>query len=295
MSEERFHRGFRIEPVVMRTGSHPGKLGLLLASARASRQTRGGLRKALRETLSVTRRIRTLILICLAGCGVAHADGARVITGSIGVTSDFVYRGLSLTRGKPTAQASLDVEFANQFYLGGFIAGADPNPGPSPAVELDVWAGRYWRLANELSFDLRLSQYTYPDDPRRVNYNRSEITGTVGYRNKLYFAAIYSPNTEALGSSPGYDDEGIWAVEMSARHPLSNRFSVSAGLGHYALQGVYHDSYNYWNATLTAAFAPFEVQLAYLGIDDGVEEHFTSDSIGDRVAVTALWRFSSSR
>jgi len=248
---------------------------------------------ALRETLPVMRRTRTLILMCLAGCGVAHAEGSRVITGSVGLTSDFVYRGLSLTRGKPTGQASLDVEFASQFYAGGFIAGADPNPGPSPAVELDAWLGRYWRLANDFSADLRLSQYTYPDDPRRVNYNRSEITGTLGYRNRVYAAAIYSPNTRAIGSSPGYEEGGTWAVEVSARHPFNDRYTLAAGLGHYSLEDVYLDSYNYWNVTLTGTFKPFELQLAYLGMD-GMSP-FTDDSTGDRVAVTALWRFSTAR
>ncbi len=249
---------------------------------------------ALRETLSVTRHPGTLILICLAGCGAAKADNSRVITGSVGITSDFVYRGISLTRGKPTGQASLDVEFANQFYAGGFIAGADPNPGPSPAVELDVWLGRYWQLENDFSLDLRLTQYTYPDDPRRVNYNRGEITGTLGYRNRFYAAAIFSPNTRALGSSPGYEDGGVWSLEVSARHPFNDRYTLSAGVGRYSLEDVYYESFNYWNVTLTAAFKPFELQLGYLGMD-GMAGIFTEDSVGDRVAVTALWRFSSAR
>jgi uncharacterized protein (TIGR02001 family) len=216
-----------------------------------------------------------------------------VVTGSVGATSDFVFRGLSLTRGNPTAQASLDVEFPQEFYVGGFIAGADPNPGPSPGVEFDVWAGRYWRLNDDYSVDLRLAQYTYPDDPRRVNYNRTELTGTLGFRNQFFVAAIYSPNTEAVGSSPGYQAGGAWAVEVSGRHPFNDRFAVSAGLGHYGLESVYGGSYNYWNATLTATFSPFEMQLAYLGVDGGAEDLFLPSTVGDRVAVTALWRFSS--
>ena len=36
----------------------------------------------------------------------AHADSTQVITGSLGGTSDFVFRGLSLTRGKPATLAS---------------------------------------------------------------------------------------------------------------------------------------------------------------------------------------------
>jgi uncharacterized protein (TIGR02001 family) len=241
------------------------------------------------------RLIRMLLVVACAGCAAARADSVRVFTGSIGGTSDFVFRGLSLTRGKPAAQASLDIEFPKEFYVGAFVATADPNPGPSPHLEMDVWAGRYWSVSEDFSADLRLSQYTYPDDPRRVSYNRSEITGTLGFRNQLFVAAIYSPNTRAVGSSAGYDEGNAWALEVSGRKALGERFSVSGGVGHYGLNEIYHDSYNYWNATLTAAIAPFEIQLAYVGVDDNAGDHFNRRTVGDRVALTALWRFSSTR
>jgi hypothetical protein len=82
-------------------------------------------------------------------------------------------------------------------------------------------------------------------------------------------------------------------VELSGRYPLNERFALSAGFGHYGLEEIYEDSYNYWNVTLTATLAPFELQLAYLGVEDGAAEHFDEDAVGDRVALTALWRFSS--
>jgi uncharacterized protein (TIGR02001 family) len=234
-----------------------------------------------------------LLLLALATVPTAHAQSATIVTGSLGGTSDFVFRGLSLTRGKPAAQGSIDVEFPREFYIGAFAATCDPNPGPGPNFEMDVWAGRYWRVSPDFSADVRLSQYTYPDDPRRVSYNRTEITGTLGFRNQAFLAAIYSPNTKAVASSPGYEEGNAWALELSGRYPLNERFALSAGFGHYALDDVYHDSYNYWNVTLTATLAPFELQLAYLGVDDGAAEHFDEDAVGDRVAFTALWRFSN--
>jgi uncharacterized protein (TIGR02001 family) len=269
-----------------------------VASTGGTRQTARGFGAALRETLPVIQHARTLIVIAittagLVGANSAHAESSTVFTGTLGGTSDFVFRGLSLTRGKPAAQASLDVEFPEEIYVGAFVATADPNPGPSPPVEMDFWAGRYWRVSEDFSGDLRLSQYTYPNDPRRKSYNRTEITATVGFRNQLYLAAIYSPNTEAVGSSGGYAEGNAWAVEVSGRQPLGDRFSLSAGVGHYGLNEIYHDSYNYWNLTLSATLTPFELQLAYLGISENAEDHFTDDSVGDRVALTALWRFSS--
>ena len=242
---------------------------------------------------------RTLIVIAFTACGAcappAHADSVQVFSGSIGGTSDFVFRGLSLTRGKPAAQASVDVEFPKEFYVGGFVSTADPKPAPSPDLEMDLWAGRYWRLSENFSGDLRLSQYTYPNDPRRVSYNRTELTATLGFHNRFFAAAIYSPNTKAIGSSPGYAEGNAWAVELSGRQPINEHLSISAGFGHYGLEEIYHDSYNYWNVTLIAAFKPFEFQFAYLGVDSDVDEHFDPDLVGDRFAVTALWRFSTTK
>ena len=244
------------------------------------------------------RNFPLLTVICVvaaSAAGGARADAVRVVTGSIGGTSDFVFRGLSLTRGKPAAQASLDVEFPHEFYVGAFVATADPNPGPSPNFEADAWIGRYWRVSEDFSADVRVSQYTYPDDPRRFSYNRTEITGTLGFRNALYAAAIYSPNTRAVGSSPGYQDGNVWALELSGRRALNERWALSAGVGHYGLDDVYHGSYNYWNATVTATLSPFELQLAYIGTDHRANTHFLEESVGDRLAFTALWRFSTTR
>ena len=238
------------------------------------------------------RKICTLLLLVTGAA--AHADAVNIVTGSLGATSDFVFRGLSLTRGKPAAQASLDVEFPKEFYVGAFVATADPNPGPSPPVEFDAWAGRYWRVSETLSADVRLSQYTYPDDPRRVSYNRTEITGTLGWRNQLFAAAIYSPNTKAIGPAPGYREGNAWALELSGRKPLTDRWALSAGFGRYDLGEVYGMSYYYWNATISATLSPFELQLAYLGVSGEVDDHFSSRITGDRIALTALWRFSTS-
>jgi uncharacterized protein (TIGR02001 family) len=242
-----------------------------------------------------------LLLITLAGCVAARAEGSSVFTGSLGATSDFVFRGVSLTRGKPAAHASIDVEFPREVYIGAFVATVDPNPGPSPAVQIDAWLGRYWQLSEDYSADLRVSRYTYPDDPRLADYNRTEITATLGYRNQgfrnqAYLTAIYSPDTDAIGTARGYERNGdIWALELSARHALNERLAVAAGFGHYNLEQVYHGSYNYWNVTVTATSEPFELQLAWLGADSRAADHFPGNTVGNRIALTALWRFATAK
>ena len=219
-----------------------------------------------------------------------------VFTGSLGGTSDFVFRGLSLTRGKPAAQASLDVEFPQGVLRRRVRRDRRSEPGSEPPVEMDVWAGRYWRMSENFSGDLRLSQYTYPDDPRRVSYNRTEITGTLGFRNQFYrrgYLLAQHQGRRLLAGLRRRQRLGRRAVRPPAAQRALGRSPPASATT--ASSEVYHDSYNYWNATLTATLAPFELQLAYLGVDGERRRAFVDRSVGDRVALTALWRFSTTR
>jgi uncharacterized protein (TIGR02001 family) len=231
-----------------------------------------------------------------ASGALAQGTGTRAITLTAGATSDFAFRGLSYTRGKPAALASFDIEFPSSFYFGGFVSTADPNPGPSPKVETDFWLGKAFRLGDSFSADVRLTHYMYPDDPRVADYDRDELTVTLGVKDTVFLAATWSPNTESVGSlAAPAQGEDVWAVELSARRPIGGRFSLGAGVGYYELDEIYLEGYFYWNATLSADFAPFELQLAVLGADDEAQEIFGSRSAGERVAVTALYRFATTR
>jgi uncharacterized protein (TIGR02001 family) len=237
-----------------------------------------------------------LPLVALLCAPVSWAQGARTLSGSIGATSDFVFRGLSYTQGKPAVQVSLDMELASRVYVGGFVSTVNPNDGPSPAVELDFWAGKQWEMKNGFTGDLRFTHYMYPDDPRLVDYDRDEVTATFGFRNFAFFSATYSTNTDAVGSAPGQSHRGdTWAFELSARRNLTQRWSFGAGVGQFVLDDLYYDDYKYWSATLSADYAPWELHFAVLGAEDTAEGMFGSHAAGDRAAVTVLYRFSTVR
>jgi uncharacterized protein (TIGR02001 family) len=217
------------------------------------------------------------------------------LSGSIGATSDFVFRGLSYTRGDPAVQGSLDLELPIGIYTGTFVSSTNPNPGNSPSAEVDLWAG-YTHSFNEwISTDLRFTHYMYPDDPRVAEYDRDELTATLGVHGRVFLSATFSPNTEAIASTPGLSEGDSWAIELSASQPLSSRWSLSAGVGRYLLDEIYADDYDYWSISVSADFSPLEVHLALLGADDTAERIFTKRAAGERVALTALYRFSLTR
>ena len=97
----------------------------------------------------------------------AHAG----TTGSVALTSDYVFRGVSQTDGKPALQGG--IEFASE---GGFYAGAwgsnvswlsDLSTTAAPissSLELDVYGGYRGKFSDAVSYDVGLLYYAYPGD-----------------------------------------------------------------------------------------------------------------------------------
>lgn len=78
------------------------------------------------------------------------------------LVSDYRDRGFSYSTGSPAAQALVIATHRSGFYLGAFASttGNDPYLG---AVELDVLAGWSGQIAPNLTADVTLLYYYYPD------------------------------------------------------------------------------------------------------------------------------------
>ena len=115
----------------------------------------------------VQRTLAALFCGCMAVATSAHAG----TTGSVALTSDYVFRGVSQTDGKPALQGG--IEFASE---GGFYAGAwgsnvswlsDLSTTAAPissSLELDVYGGYRGKFSNAVSYDVGLLYYAYPGD-----------------------------------------------------------------------------------------------------------------------------------
>ena len=105
------------------------------------------------------------------------------LTGSTTVGSQYIFRGLTQTDGKPTVQAELDLVHPTGFYLSTALSNISwitdtPLSGPvSAGVELDVFGGYKWAFAKDWTLDLGLYRYLYPGDysgVTGVNFNTTE-------------------------------------------------------------------------------------------------------------------------
>ncbi len=105
----------------------------------------------------VTSAVVAAIAFTSTSTSAASLEG---FSANIGVTSDYLWRGISQTDGKPAVSGGLDYEMANGLYLGTWVSNVDF--GDETSYELDGYFGFAGEVSS-ISYDLGYIYYAYPD------------------------------------------------------------------------------------------------------------------------------------
>jgi uncharacterized protein (TIGR02001 family) len=130
-----------------------------------------------------------LALMMVAGISAAQAQ----VTGNLGLTSDYRFRGVSQTQNAPAVQGGIDYTHSSGFYVGNWNSSVSSDLYTNGAgVESDLYAGFKSKF---LGFDLDVGSmnYFYP----RATNNTSTNFDT----NELYVAVGKGPLTAKVSNS----------------------------------------------------------------------------------------------
>ena len=90
-----------------------------------------------------------------------EASGPFSLSGGIAVTSDYRFRGISLSNEKVAVQPTLTVSHESGLYAG--VWGSSlPDSNAYGKFELDLYAGFNTEVASGTTVDLGVTYYTYP-------------------------------------------------------------------------------------------------------------------------------------
>ena len=95
---------------------------------------------------------------------------AFTVSGNATLATDYVWRGLSQTWGKPALQATLEVAHSSGFYVGFFGSNVAPQFVPNANLETD-WYGGYRGKAGDFSYDLNAVYVLFPGS----NFNKASF------------------------------------------------------------------------------------------------------------------------
>lgn len=250
-------------------------------------------RPSLRMRPTSIRRLR-YIAISLHGCvGVCacSAQAADALGGSVNVTSDYVYRGISQTEGEPALQADLHYQTRRGWAIGAWASAADVDRYRSAALEVDLYLSRDWMLNRDWNARASLTHYAYPNDVRRLRYDYDELTGTLNYRSRLFTTIAWSPNTSRYSNGRMVRDRRAVSYEVTASQPLNTQWSASAGFGYYDLPTALQADYWFWNVGLACSLGRAQLAVSYIDSSRPAAEAFGYSLAGSRWVGSLAWRF----
>lgn len=184
----------------------------------------------------------------------AHAHAAT--SGSLALTSDYLFRGITQTNEEPALQGGLEYAHETGFYAGTWGSSiswlSDADPRVSSQVEIDGYLG--WRGSfgdSGLGFDVGALAYWYPgdypagfDDP-----DTTELYFGLGYG---IFTAKYSYAVTDLFGLPGSDGSG--ALDVAANWEFVPSWTLAAAVGKQWVANHDGIDYAYWKLGVGKAF-----------------------------------------
>ncbi|RDZ29732.1 hypothetical protein DX914_07150 [Lysobacter silvisoli] len=208
----------------------------------------------------------------------ARADAAT-LTGNAALTSDYVWRGSSQSRGDPAVQAGFKLAGDSGVYASVWGSSVEFAPSTHASSELDFTLGWAGQLAPDWTLDANLLHYRYPGTTADLNW--TELNGTLTYADRYWLALGYS--NRALGGR----DAGLY-TQLGARLPVNERLRFEAAAGYYRFdrdaRSTLQDGYAHGQlSAIWAVKAPLELRLSAHATDRDAERLFGDDYAGDRI------------
>jgi len=209
--------------------------------------------------------------------------------GSAGISSDNIFRGLTLSHGNPSAFA--DVHGIGNHWVGGISAQTVRLVGrDSTQAQLVTHLGYVQPINTDWTAQLNVRHYDYPWAPYRSRYDYDELSAELGFQNRLSLTIIGSPNDYAYSDRRHYGRGAAIAAELAGQLPLSYGFEAQFGLGYQDLQQQVGAGYAYWSAGIMWRWHALALAAAYIGTD-GTAQRLFGTRAGHRAVATAMWLF----
>lgn len=221
----------------------------------------------------MTKIVKLACAAAIAGfafASAARAEDAPAFSWSttLGATSDYIFRGLSLNNEDPAAQGSIDMSYGI-FYAGAWasnVSGAGYQP-----MELDLYAGLK-PVVGQFTFDFGIIGYTYPvtsvDSLDYVEFKAGVTTEIVKSLNGTV-TFYYTPDQANYAET--------WTVEGTLGYTLpqvgmftptiSGTIGYSEDTDNAGAFSGFTDSYVYWNAGVALAVEKFTFDFRYWDTD----------------------------
>ncbi|TCJ14942.1 hypothetical protein EZJ19_08655 [Parasulfuritortus cantonensis] len=210
---------------------------------------------------------------------------ASSLTGNIGLTTDYVFRGVSQTQNGPAIQGGFDYAHSSGLYVGTWASNVDwVSTGfkDNNSMEVDLYGG-YRGAVGDVGYDVGVITYYYPGDQIK-GANDPDTTEVYVAASWKFLSAKYSYTVSdhfvgwGTKKDPSGKTDGSYYVELNANYDLGDGWGV---LGHVGYQDVKDNgdaSYTDWKVGVSKDVGFGVFTLAYSDTDADKDTYTWSDN-----------------
>ncbi|MCX7897067.1 MAG: TorF family putative porin [Rhodocyclaceae bacterium] len=172
-------------------------------------------------------------------------------TGNVTLASEYLYRGIAQTRGKPAVQGGFDYAHKSGFYAGVWASNiswiSDAVASASASLEIDVYGGYKAALSDDWGLDVGVLTYNYPGSGKPTGNARPDTTELYGAVSWKWLTLKYSHSTTSLfgwTKADGSKTKGSGYLELNASYDMGNGWTLLGHLGHQKVKGLSDASYS---------------------------------------------------
>ncbi|MDP2834246.1 MAG: TorF family putative porin [Pseudomonadota bacterium] len=218
----------------------------------------------------------------------------HTVTANVGVTTDYIFRGISQTQHKPALSGGVDYSHSSGLYAGtwlsnqGWVATGGTNAlndggyKSNSSLEVDLYGGYKGNLA-DFGYDVGLITYYYPGDRSGAPAGYATPDTTEVYLAAswkmltLKYSHAISDYFIGWGTDPTTKTKGSNYLELNASHDLGGGWGLTGHVGHQKIKNIGASDYTDWKLGVTKDVGFGTVTLAY------------SDTDADPVAGSYMW------
>jgi uncharacterized protein (TIGR02001 family) len=203
---------------------------------------------------------------------IACPAAAQSVSGESGLVSDYRYRGVSLSRGRPAVQASLTVEHDSGLYANAWGS----TLGHGSETEIDLTAGYEAEVSKAVGVDLFATYYTYPSDGSANYVEATAVMKATRGPASASLGVSYAPPQRGTRDESGRGHGNAYVFGAVDYAVPKSPVTLKAGLGYERGWFDEVDHGGKWDWTLggEVELKPAKLGIAYIGSNaDGGDRH----------------------
>jgi uncharacterized protein (TIGR02001 family) len=227
-------------------------------------------------TLSVAAALAAPGIAAAQAPAAAAPASPHTLTGNVGLFSEYRFRGIEQTAGKPALQGGFDYAHSSGFYAGNWNSNVSQGAGfPGGNLEMDFYGG-FKKSWGDFGIDVGAIYYYYPgtDAGPTVQYTPvnpgtlQTASGTVD--NKEIYLGVtwkflslkYYHSVDDYFSVPG--TKNSYYIDLGATWDLGNGWGVNGHAGQLKLKSISNGDYTDWKLGVTKDVGGYVFGLSYV-------------------------------